>query len=250
MPEKARRGSQNSLKGVKRSHLAAPEPSIRVLHALRGCPWHMHSTAPRVAGNMPHACMHACSKWRFPFICICRQPGVCAPEVHGPGPLEHHLVRPSLPDLVHLEDGREEQAQEGDVELVPCMRRIDLSVAWLICSYVCPGSQGLAGHQSWHCTNCLAMQVELHYWDRPCDRGAPRKKVKRLMGSLKNMLRSKWSRSRMSLNTRGKSARAKSMCSCGSDCRDDAGARMHAWHGCVHAAPQLAPASACRIHRS
>jgi len=35
-------------------------------------------------------------------------------------PFQNHLVRACLLDLMHLEDGCQEVAQEGDVELVPC----------------------------------------------------------------------------------------------------------------------------------
>ena len=42
------------------------------------------------------------------------------PEIHCPGPLGQNVIVAHLPHLVHLEDGRQEEPQELNDELIHC----------------------------------------------------------------------------------------------------------------------------------
>ena len=142
MPVKARRGSQNNLNGVKRSHLHCQQ--VIVLSA-RGRPAALLDTnaclvgpAVKHAGNGRLLTGSACHSWRMDT----ERPGPI-PEVHGPGPLQQDFVRPGLADLVHLEDGCQEQAQKRHVELVSCFAcRVSFRGACSSCGLDAPSQRG------------------------------------------------------------------------------------------------------------
>ena len=114
MPVKASLGSQNSLKGVKRSHL---QPRGSASQVNRYGPGLQHALLQSLVIG---AC-HRLTGTAVRRVCMLAELTGTPPEVHCPGPLQEERIGAGLANLVHLKDGRQELAQKGHVELVPCI---------------------------------------------------------------------------------------------------------------------------------